>query len=191
MPSSTPYTLSDLARRLDTPQHRLIHLCEKGVIVPEVGDAAGRGSSRSFSSLNYLEFAVALKLRDMFVPVSELRSVIHVLREFGHQLQHQLGKQSLLEQLREPTSPELRIILSDGKRLFFSLGQRGTAARLFGGVSLDQLASSVGSDAAAAIKASPNPRESQSSASFGEPEGSEFVRLELSVNAIARSLQLD
>ena len=71
MGSSSPYTLSDLARRLETPQHRLIHLCEKGVIVPEVSDAAGRGSSRSFSPMNYLEFAVALRLRDTFVPVWE------------------------------------------------------------------------------------------------------------------------
>jgi DNA-binding transcriptional MerR regulator len=69
MASSSSYTLSNLARRLGAPQHRLIHLCEKGVIVPEVSDAAGRGSSRSFSAMNYLEFAVALRLRDMFVPV--------------------------------------------------------------------------------------------------------------------------
>jgi hypothetical protein len=116
--------------------------------------------------------------------------VIHVLREFGHQLQHPPGKRPLLEQLREPASPELRLILSDGRRLFFSLGQPGAPTRLFGGVALDQLASSDGSDAAA-IKTSAKPHESQSWASFGEPEGSEFARLELSVNAVARSLELD
>lgn len=186
MPSAPSYTLSDLARRLNTPQHRLIHLCEKGVIVPEVSDAAGRGSSRSFSSMNYLEFGVALRLRDIFVPVSELRGILQVLRAFSHHLERRLGGQSLLEELRRPKSPELRIILSDGRRLFFSLGQPGTAPRLFGGVSLDQLESSGERDAGDA-----GPLKSHALSSFGDPEGSEFVRLELSVNAVARSLQFD
>ena len=190
MASSSSYTLSNLARRLGAPQHRLIHLCEKGVIVPEVSDAAGRGSSRSFSAMNYLEFAVALRLRDMFVPVSELRGIIHVLREFSHHLERRPGAQSLPEELRKPNSPELRIILSDGKRLFFSLGQPGAAARLFGGVSLDQLESSNDSDTKAAT-ISTRPFKSGAPSSFGEPEGSEFTRLELSVNAVARSLQFD
>ena len=52
MSSDQSFTLSEIARRLDVPQHRLIHLCEKGVIVPEVHGAAGRGSSRVFSSGN-------------------------------------------------------------------------------------------------------------------------------------------
>ncbi len=190
MGSSSPYTLSDLARRLETPQHRLIHLCEKGVIVPEVSDAAGRGSSRSFSPMNYLEFAVALRLRDTFVPVSELRGIIHVLREFSHQLERRLGGKSLLQELRKPNSPEIRIILSDGSRLFFSLGQTGTAARLFGGVAIDQLESSDGTSTTA-TKTATKPVKSRAPSSFGEPEGSEFTRLELSVNAVARSLQLD
>lgn len=189
MASSSSYTLSDLARRLDTPQHRLIHLCEKGVIVPEVSDAAGRGSSRSFSPMNYLEFAVALRLRDMFVPVSELRGILHLLREFSHHLERRLGE-SLPGELRKPRSPELRIILSDGKRLFFSLGQPGTAARLFGGVSLDELDSSNDGDTKVATT-STRPLRSRVPSSFGEPEGSEFTRLELSVNAVARSLQFD
>ena len=43
MSSDQSFTLSEIARRLDVPQHRLIHLCEKGVIVPEIHGAAGRG----------------------------------------------------------------------------------------------------------------------------------------------------
>lgn len=49
--------LSEIARRLDVPQHKLLHLCEKGVVIPEIHDAAGRGSSRVFSADNFLEFA--------------------------------------------------------------------------------------------------------------------------------------
>jgi DNA-binding transcriptional MerR regulator len=60
MPPARSFTLSEIARRLDVPQHKLIHLCEKGVVVPEIHDAAGRGSSRVFSANNFLELAVAV-----------------------------------------------------------------------------------------------------------------------------------
>ena len=68
------------------PQHRLIHLCEKGVVVPDVHGAAGRGSSRVFSSRNFLELAVALRLRDMMLPVAAVGAVIHVLEAFEQRL---------------------------------------------------------------------------------------------------------
>ena len=64
MATEASFTLSQIARRLDVPQHRLIHLCEKGVVVPEVHDATGRGgqaaSSRpttSWSSTSRFDFA--------------------------------------------------------------------------------------------------------------------------------------
>lgn len=189
MASALSYTLSELARRLDTSQHRLIHLCEKGVIVPEVSDAAGRGSSRAFSSLNYLELAVALRLRDMFVPVSVLRGIVHVLRGFGRQLERTTGAGPFVDQLREPNSPELRIILSDGTHLFFSLGSDRESARLFGGIPLDKLVAGKSGRAGATETAPSQMSEPTGATGFGGPEGSEFVRLELSVNAVARSLQ--
>ena len=69
------YTLTEVARRLDVPQHRLIHLCEKGIVIPGVHAASGRGSSRVFSAGNYLELAVALRLRDMFIPMYRPREI--------------------------------------------------------------------------------------------------------------------
>src|SRR5574341_508704 len=82
MGSPKEWTLSEAARLLDEPQHRLIYLCEKGVIVPQFGNAKGRGSSRRFSERNLLEFAVALELRELTLPVDTVAAVIHFLRAF-------------------------------------------------------------------------------------------------------------
>jgi len=40
------WTLTQAARVLDEPQHRLIYLWEKGVIEPDSQDAKGRGGER-------------------------------------------------------------------------------------------------------------------------------------------------
>jgi hypothetical protein len=61
---SEQWTLTEAAGLLREPQHRLIYLCEKGVVRPDYEDAKGRGSSRRFSARNLLEFAVALRLRE-------------------------------------------------------------------------------------------------------------------------------
>ncbi len=185
------YTLPEIARRLDVPQHRLIHLCEKGVGIPEVHEATGRGSSRIFSPLNYLELAVAMRLRDMFIPVATLRGIIHVHRMFGHEIAQLRPDQPLVEHLREKPSPELRIIISDGRLLYFTLRAGAGKPRLFGGIALESL--SGGSLRPGGFAEPPGLASATSDTgdTFGEPEGSEFVRLELSVNAVARSLQLD
>jgi DNA-binding transcriptional MerR regulator len=190
MTASESFTLTDIARKLDVPQHRLIHLCEKGVVVPEVHDAAGRGSSRVFSPQNYLELAVSLRLRDMFVPVTVLRGVIHVLRGFGDEIQKDRGGRLLIDRLRQPNSPELQIIFSDGQVLYFLLRRGSAAPRLFGGIPLQVLGADPGR-----LGDAQRPRSRQlhdvEPNDFGGPEGSQFVRMELNVNAVARSLELD
>src|ERR1700761_3234427 len=139
MPSSQSFTLSEIARRLDVPQHRLIHLCEKGVVVPDVHGAAGRGSSRVFSERNFLELAVALRLRDMMLPVAAVGAVVHVLEAFEEQLRQDLPHFALAESLREDRAPDLRVIISDGQTVYFSLGAPDQESRLFGGIPLEQL----------------------------------------------------
>ena len=184
MGQTRSFTLSEIARRLDVSQHKLIHLCEKGVVVPEIHDAAGRGSSRVFSANNFLELAVALRLRDMMIPVNLAGAIVHVLRKFGEELQAAPGGLSLAESLRSPTSPELRIIISDGEAIY--LRQRNTKPRLFGGIPLAPLAS--GSSAWDTTVEERETRVAAGKNVFGGPEGSKFARLELSVTAIARAL---
>jgi DNA-binding transcriptional MerR regulator len=190
MAEDVTFTLKEIARRLDVPQHRLIHLCEKGVVVPEVHDAEGRGSSRVFSARNFLELAAAVRLRDMMLPVAAVGAIIHVLRAFETRLRQEIGDFSLADSLRGESAPELTVIIGDGRELFFSLGGRGGKARLFGGVPLD------------AVNGGPNGWDGQidpipmltggsrDEVWVGGPEGSHYGRLELSVTAVAQSLDL-
>lgn len=186
MPAAS-FTLAEIARRLDVPQHKLIHLCEKGVVVPEIHDAAGRGSSRVFSTNNFLELAVAVRLRDMLLPVSVVGAIVHVLRRFGLELTERNGT-SLAASLQEPKAPELRIILSDGEAIFFSLAMAGKKAELFGGIPLGAVL--AGSSEATTLV----PRGTGGQGGyhvFGGPEASKFARMELSVTAVARALSLE
>ncbi len=185
------FTLSELARDLNAPQHRLIHLCEKGVIAPDVEDARGRGSSRLFSARNLLEFAIALRLRRAMLPVAAAGAALRVLRAFEGRLQRELPGFSLPESLREDRAPDLRIIVSDGSTIYFSLGRPGGETKVFGGVSLDQITGDKPASMKAATIAAMPAGKGAGANGFGGPEGSRFVRLELSVTEIARDLPLD
>jgi DNA-binding transcriptional MerR regulator len=179
-----------MARRLDVPQHRLIHLCEKGVVVPDVHGAAGRGSSRVFSARNYLELAVALRLRDMMLPVAAVGAIVHVLRALEDRLRHDLPDFALAESLRDAQSPELRIIVSDGQTIFFSLGVDTARPKLFGGIPVEAvIGNAPESDIRIDAVALPG---NGDTASVGlGPESSDFGRIELSVTAIARELPVE
>jgi DNA-binding transcriptional MerR regulator len=190
MPDDRSFTLSEVARGLDVPQHRLIHLCEKGVVVPDVRGAAGRGSSRVFSSRNVLELAVALRLRGMMLPVAAVGSIIHVLGAFEQQVREELPEFSLPGSLKDGRAPDLRVIVSDGQTIYFSLGMPNQKPRLFGGIPLtrppgDTTEVNSRIDMARFRGNAPN-----SSNGLG-PEGSQFARLELSVTAIAQTLRVD
>lgn len=190
MATGPSFTLSEIARRLDVPQHRLIHLCEKGVVVPDVHGAAGRGSSRVFSSRNFLELAVALRLRDLMLPVAAVGAVIHVLAAFEERLREELPDFMLAESLREDRAPDLRVIISDGQTIYFSLGAAEEQPKLFGGIPLDQLEG----DAPAwhvQIDAVPFRGNERNGADGFGPEQSQYGRLELSVTAVAKALPID
>lgn len=190
MASDRSFTLSEIARQLDVPQHRLIHLCEKGVVVPDVHGAAGRGSSRVFSSRNFLELAVALRLRDMMLPVGAVGAVIHVLGALEERLQQDLPHFVLADGLREARAPDLRVIISDGHTVYFSLGTAGGKPTLFGRIPLEQLAGDVPAwdGQIDAVRFRGNAR---NDANGLGPEHSQYGRLELSVTAIAEALPID
>jgi hypothetical protein len=165
-------------------------LCEKGVVVPDVHGAAGRGSSRVFSARNFLELAVALRLRDMMLRVAVVSAIVHVLRALEERLQEDLPHFTLAESLRDERSPDLRIIVSDGQTIFFSLSAGNRNPKLFGGIPLEQLTGDApGSHVR--VEAVPPHINGRSRASGLGPENSQFARLELSVTAIARELPVD
>jgi hypothetical protein len=180
------FTLAEIARRLQVPQHRLIHLCEKHVVVPDIKEAGGRGSSRVFSTRNFLELSVALRLRDMMLPVAATGAIIHVIRALEDKLGDEIPGFSLVGSLTGATAPDLRVIISDGHLIFFTLGLAGARARLFGGVSIENIEGNAGLQDGQLRAIEPAATE----AGFGGPEGSSFARSEISLTAIAQSLPL-
>ena len=141
------WTLSEAARLLGEPQHRLIYLCEKGVLQPDLQDAEGRGSSRRFSERNLLEFGVALRLRELGIPASVIGAVLHVLRGFERAIGKEMSGFKLPGSLAIAGAPELKVIVGDDQRLYFSLESGKGKAKTYGGISIqDLMVSGDGSD---------------------------------------------
>ncbi len=183
MAAPRSFTLSEIAHRLDVPQHRLIHLCEKEIVIPDVHDAAGRGSSRVFSERNVLELAVAVRVRDLMLPLRFAGAIVHVLRALEQKLQEDVPHFSLVTSLRERNPLDLRAIVSDSRSIYFSLGKTGEELKLFGGVPVE---SSGGGPAQIELR-----KVSRAGTTFGGPESSQFARMELSVTAVAQALPID
>lgn len=118
------YTLSEIQGRLKVEQHRLIHLCEKGVITPDYEDASGRGTMRRFSERNLFEFALALELRHFLLPVAYIAPIIQVLEVFESYAAKKIHLFHLPESLQEKPAIGLKIIISEGKRLYFAFKQK-------------------------------------------------------------------
>lgn len=131
-----PWTVTEAARILSVPQHRLIHLCEKRVVVPHVQDARGRGSSREFSKRNLFDFAVALEMRRLELPVSYVQAVLRVLQAFEGEAKTLLSNFVLPDSLLVPDAPRMSLIIVDGERLYFSLTRDNGPPRVFGGVNI-------------------------------------------------------
>lgn len=199
MTAREEWTLSEAARFLAEPQHRLIYLCEKGVVVPEYRNAKGRGSSRRFSARNLLEFAVVLKLRELTLPVDTVAAIIHVLRAFETKVADEIKGFDLIHSLRGKNAPDLRIIISDGRLLYFSLGVGAGDRKLFGGLDFHSLATKkIKPMTIRKEKIAPNEFGKEATlkpafpaSEFGGPEGSKHARIEISVTRIAKDLPLD
>ena len=145
-----------------------------------------------FSPRNVLEIAVALRLRAAMLPVSAVGAVIRVLVAFEARMKRMSPAFTLPDSLREPGAPDLRLIVSDGTTIYFSLGpQKGGEPKLFGGIPLEQIAGnrpgSFESSAARPVQVTSN---GEGRDTFGGPEHSQFVRLELSLTEVARALPL-
>jgi len=190
---STSWTMTEAARLLGEPQHRLIYLCEMGVVQPDVQDARGRGSSRRFSDRNLFEFAIALRLRDLEIAASFVGAILYVLRAFEGSVAKRISGFRLPGSLRAGHPPDIRLIISDEARLYFTLAQAGSTPKVYGGLDLREVASSEmrprDLDRALAQAKAPEPKPTPSG--LGGPEGSRWVRLEVSLTRIARELGLE
>ena len=189
------WSLTEAARLLEEPQHRLIYLCEKGVVAPDVQDAEGRGSSRRFSNRNLLEFAVALRLRDLELPATLIAAVVHVLRAFEGAVGREIRGFHLPGSLRAKGAPDLRVVIGDGRRLYFTLGAGAGPAE---GLRRDRPGRTEGGEASRSLSPEVEARQARDAAQrslrrdeFGGPEGSRHTRVEISVSRIALDLPLD
>ena len=174
--------MTEAARFLGEPQHRLIYLCEKGVVQPDAQDAEGRGSSRRFSARNLLEFGVALRLRTLGIPVSVCGAVIYVLRGFERSMERQMPGFKLPGSLLEAKAPELKVIIGDDRRLYFTLGSGRSGTKTYGGVPLQDL---LGSD-----KDSRDKGKRLRGVGNEAKQGVLRAKVEVSVTGIAQDLRL-
>jgi DNA-binding transcriptional MerR regulator len=176
------WTLSEAARLLGEPQHRLIYLCEKGVVQPDLQDAEGRGSSRRFSARNLLEFGVALRLRELGIPASVIGAVLHVLRGFERAIGKKLSGFKMPESLAVAGAPELKVIIGDDQRLYFSLELGKGEAKTYGGISIqDSVVSGHDSD---------QPKKPLRGVGKEAKPGQLLAKVEVSVTGIAKELGL-
>ena len=131
-------TLTEISRVLDEPQHRLIYLCEKGVIVPDGSDAKGRGSSRRFSPRNLFEFSVALTLAEFHFPAKITANFLYVVRSFETHVKQSIQGFSIPADLVKQQSPEIIGLVTNGSCLYFSIGFPGKPKNIFGGVDIGE-----------------------------------------------------
>lgn len=183
------WSLSEAAKLLAQPQHRLIYLCEKGVVRADFSEAHGRGSSRRFSSRNLLEFEVALRLRELTVPVGSIAAILYALRAFETRVAKLIPGFSLPDGLRTGQAPDLRVVVTDEGRLYFSLGSSAASPKVYGGVDFAQLAASRRTRRRSRAKAGSPGLELPALARPGAAERAK-ARIEVSVTRIARDLQL-
>jgi DNA-binding transcriptional MerR regulator len=71
-------TLKHVAEVIDRPPHRLIHLCEQGIVAPEV-DAEGRGTMRRFNRENIYRLLLGLYMQEIGLTVPIIRELMETL----------------------------------------------------------------------------------------------------------------
>ena len=180
-------TLTEIARLLNEPQHRLIYLCEKSVVVPDGSDAKGRGSSRRFSERNLFEFSIALTLSEFHIPAIVSKSILSTIRSFEIEVRQDMPDFRLPHSLANPEAPELNIVLTDGSCLSFTLGFAGQAMKTAGNVDLSKSVQAVNVSVS-----DPALSKTKSSANDAEmtPHSSHHAYFVLNLTKVAKELKM-
>lgn len=173
--------MTDAARLLDEPAHRLIYLCEKGAVVPDVDAGGGRGSSRRFSARNLLELAVALRVRDAFLPVEVAGAVVHLLRAFEREAAKAQKGFALPHGLLNSGAPQLVVVIRDGTQLYCELRPNRGDSKVYGPVDLAGLGGTSGRRRTVLRKLGGR----------GHEAAGGLVRVEVDVTGVATQLNLD
>ena len=121
---SESFTLGQIEDVLETPQHVLLHLCEKEVISPDFSDADGRGRFRKFSRANLVEFAIALEIRRFQIPVVATRLIILLLRSVEETVQKNFPTFTMLD-MGQIDSIQLSVYIDGAERFIFSFHEEG------------------------------------------------------------------
>ena len=132
------YSLTEVSKLLQIPQHRLIYLCESKVVTPDKSEAKGRGSSRRFSERNLLEFLIALTLSEFHVPANVSTKVVTTLRMFAKEIGKLVPNFQFPSSLTDTNAPQISLLITNGTRLFFILNLAKTRPIVLGGVDLDK-----------------------------------------------------
>lgn len=138
MSTETPISLKEIQKRLQVPQHVLIHLCEKGVIEPDYQQTSGRGVRRGFSKRNLFEFAQAMSLRSFEIPVATTAAIIRLTRSFDKACRKLIPGFELPDFLIVH-SIDLGLYLYDGQYLVFSAQEPAGKAPLRLGFNLGKV----------------------------------------------------
>ncbi len=126
-------SLKQIQAKLDAKPHVLIHLCEKGVIDPDIQQTAGRGLHRAFSHWNLFEFAVALSIRRYGIPVATTAVIVRLLRSFERSTQKRMKGFNMLEYLRRlDADSDLVMNLYDGHYMVFEVRPRADQRSMIG-----------------------------------------------------------
>ena len=186
--TKTEWTLSEIARLLRQPQHRLIYLCEKGVITPDFADAKGRGSSRRFSARNIFEISIALTLSEFHFPGSFSANILYLLRSFETSVRKFIGDFNLPYSLMTDNSPEIIGIVTNGSILNFAIGLSGQPKKVYGGVDISESIKDEQLKFEPVELQDSTPTTQQVNTPFGDQN---LARFEINIKKIAQSLELD
>ena len=178
--------MTEIAKLLQQPQHRLIYLCEKNVVIPDGTDAEGRGSSRRFSARNLFEFSVALTLGEFHIPAIMSGKILLALRSFEKVLKQTISNLDLPYALRAPNVPEIRALLTNGSCLYFAIGEGGST-KLIGGV---DLLNHHGNENWPSVAETPVNSEDSTGEYCWRPAGSERAFFEVNLTQIAKDLPI-
>lgn len=119
-------SLKQIQGKLQTKAHVLIHLCEKGVIEPDLQKTEGRGIRREFSERNLFEFAVALTIRKYGIPVATTAAVIRLLRSFERFTRDRVRGFTLLSYLsQQDENSTILVFIYDGEYIVFGVAKAG------------------------------------------------------------------